>query len=81
MSRTANFCASWALGSSFSDLTGSYRLYRKDTLETIINMIRTTGYAFQMEMLIRAWKANKKIEEEPIVFVDRLYGKSKLGTG
>lgn len=32
-----------------------------------------------MEILIRAWRSNKKIKEEPIVFVDRIYGKSKLG--
>lgn len=32
-SRVANFIASWALGSSFSDLTGSFRLYRKSVLE------------------------------------------------
>ena len=28
-SRVANFVASWTLGSNFSDLTGSYRLYKK----------------------------------------------------
>lgn len=39
----------------------------------------TKGYSFQMEILIRAWRSNKKIKEEPIVFVDRIYGKSKLG--
>jgi dolichol-phosphate mannosyltransferase len=32
-------------------------------------------------MLIRAWKKNKLIVEQPIIFVDRLYGKSKLGAG
>jgi len=44
-------------------------------------MARTTtkGYSFQMEILIRAWKLNKIIVEQPIIFVDRLYGKSKLG--
>ena len=32
-----------------------------------------------MEILIRAWKNKMKIIEQPIIFVDRLYGKSKLG--
>lgn len=37
------------------------------------------GYAFQMEILIRAGKKGCRIEEVPIVFVDRMYGTSKLG--
>jgi dolichol-phosphate mannosyltransferase len=41
--------------------------------------VTTKGYAFQMEILIRAWKAGKVIVEQPIVFVDRIFGKSKLG--
>ena len=32
-----------------------------------------------MEILIKAWKSNRKIVEQPIIFVDRMYGKSKLG--
>lgn len=43
--------------------------------------VTTKGYAFQMEILIRAWKKGKRIVEQPIVFVDRMYGKSKLGPG
>ena len=39
----------------------------------------TKGYAFQMEILVRARRMNLKIEEVPIVFVDRLFGSSKLG--
>ena len=37
------------------------------------------GYAFQMEMLVRARYAGCSVEEVPIVFVDRFYGDSKLG--
>lgn len=32
-----------------------------------------------MEVAVRAQYANMKVEEEPIIFVDRLYGTSKLG--
>ena len=39
----------------------------------------TKGYAFQMEIMVRAKRMEMKIEEVPIVFVDRLFGKSKLG--
>jgi dolichol-phosphate mannosyltransferase len=37
------------------------------------------GYAFQMEMIVRAVYAGCQVEEVPIVFVDRFYGDSKLG--
>ena len=33
-----------------------------------------------MEIIIRAENENLKIKEIPIVFVDRIYGDSKLGT-
>jgi dolichol-phosphate mannosyltransferase len=32
-----------------------------------------------MEVAVRAQYARLHVEEEPIIFVDRLYGKSKLG--
>lgn len=60
-SRVANFIASWALGSNFSDLTGSFRLYKKEVLEELMGTVTTKGYAFQMEILITAWKSNKLI--------------------
>lgn len=37
------------------------------------------GYAFQMEIIVRARQAGYQVGEVPIVFVDRLYGSSKLG--
>jgi hypothetical protein len=38
------------------------------------------GYAFQMEIVVRARLLGYSIAETPIVFVDRLYGHSKLGS-
>ena len=37
-----------------SDLTGSYRLYRKTVLEQVIANVKSKGYAFQMEIIVRA---------------------------
>ena len=45
----------------------------------ILPRVKSKGYAFQMEILVRAHKAGMKIGEVPIVFVDRIYGESKLG--
>ena len=76
----ANFLASFLLNTGgASDLTGSFRLYERDAIEMILPSIKCKGYAFQMEILVRAHKAGLKIGEVPITFVDRIYGESKLG--
>lgn len=76
----ANFLASFLLNTGgASDLTGSFRLYKRDAIELILPSIKCKGYAFQMEILVRAHKTGLKIGEVPITFVDRIYGESKLG--
>jgi len=79
-SRGANFLASFLLNpGTASDLTGSFRLYEREVIEKILPMVQSTGYAFQMEILIRAKKEGMSLGEVPITFVDRIYGESKLG--
>ncbi|GMM36719.1 dolichyl-phosphate beta-D-mannosyltransferase [Saccharomycopsis crataegensis] len=79
VSRGANFLASTVLNPRVSDLTGSFRLYKKPALEKIIAITKSKGYVFQMEMVVRARSLGLTIGEVPISFVDRLYGESKLG--
>ncbi|PGH17791.1 hypothetical protein AJ79_00932 [Helicocarpus griseus UAMH5409] len=78
-SRGANLIADVMLMPGVSDLTGSFRLYRKPVLEKVIRSTESKGYTFQMEMMVRAKAMGFKVEECPITFVDRLYGESKLG--
>lgn len=79
VSRGANFLSQLLLRPNCSDLTGSFRLYKKDHLEKLIAKCVSKGYVFQMEMLVRARQLNYTIGEVPITFVDRVYGQSKLG--
>ncbi|XP_014270883.1 dolichol-phosphate mannosyltransferase subunit 1 isoform X2 [Halyomorpha halys] len=79
VSRGANFLTQLLLRPGASDLTGSFRLYKKDVLEKLISSCISKGYVFQMEMIIRARQFNYTIGEVPITFVDRVYGESKLG--
>lgn len=79
VSRGANFLATLLLRPNVSDLTGSFRLYKKPALENIIASTKSKGYVFQMEMMVRARSFGYTIGEVPISFVDRLYGESKLG--
>jgi dolichol-phosphate mannosyltransferase len=78
-SRGANVLAHTLLWPGVSDLTGSFRLYKKSVLEDVISCCVSKGYVFQMEMIVRASRKGYNIEEVPITFVDRVYGSSKLG--
>lgn len=79
-SRGANTLAQALLDpGNLSDLTGSFRLYRKAPLEILMRDVKSKGYAFQMEIAVRARRMGLTIAEVPIVFVDRVFGKSKLG--
>jgi len=79
ISRTANYVAQVLLRPGASDLTGSFRLYKKDVLERLVNSCVSKGYVFQMEMIVRARQQGLTVGEVPISFVDRVYGESKLG--
>lgn len=79
ISRGANFVAQLLLRPGASDLTGSFRLYKKDVLKKLVQKCISKGYVFQMEMLVRANREQFTVAEVPITFVDRLYGQSKLG--
>ncbi|XP_050719383.1 dolichol-phosphate mannosyltransferase subunit 1-like [Eriocheir sinensis] len=79
ISRGANYVTQILLRPGASDLTGSFRLYRKDVLQKLVKACVSKGYVFQMEMIIRARQFHYTIGEVPISFVDRVYGESKLG--
>merc|ERR1712193_152492 len=79
VSRGANLLTQILLRPGVSDLTGSFRLYKKQVLQTLVDSCVSKGYVFQMEMIVRARQNNFSIGEVPITFVDRFYGESKLG--
>jgi dolichol-phosphate mannosyltransferase len=79
VSRGANLFADTLLRPGVSDLTGSFRLYKKEVLQKVIKSTESKGYTFQMEMMVRAKAMGFTVAEVPISFVDRLYGESKLG--
>ena len=78
-SRGANLLANLLLNPGVSDLTGSYRLFKKSVFEDLLKSVKGRTYVFQMEVIVRAIQKGYKVEEMPIIFVDRLYGESKLG--
>ena len=79
ISRGANLLANLLLSPGVSDLTGSFRLYKKEVLAKVMDVTKSRTYVFQMEIIVRAKAMGFTVVESPIVFVDRLYGTSKLG--
>lgn len=78
-SRGANLLANILLNPGVSDLTGSFRLYKKEVLQNLITKVKGKTYVFQMEVIVRAKQLKYSVAEVPIIFVDRIYGESKLG--
>jgi dolichol-phosphate mannosyltransferase len=79
LSYSANIYARHVTGLQVFDATGGFKCFRRRVLEAIdLSDVRSNGYAFQIEMTVRAWKKGFRIVEIPIVFVDRTEGSSKM---
>ena len=61
------------------DVTSGYRCWRRDTLRRIpLPLLRSDGYAFQVETTWHAHAVGARVVEVPITFVERRQGQSKL---
>lgn len=79
LSYCANIYARRLTGLRIWDLTGGFKCFRRRVLEAIdLDRVRSNGYAFQIEMSVRAWRKGFTLKEIPIVFVDRTEGQSKM---
>jgi dolichol-phosphate mannosyltransferase len=79
ISRGGSAYAKLVLGVGVQDMTGGFKCFRREVLETIdFDSVQARGYAFQVEMTYRAIRAGFKVVEVPIVFRDRQVGSSKM---
>ena len=79
LSYGASFYVKLITGMKVHDPTAGFVCYSRKVLETInLDSIKFIGYAFQIEMKFRAHLQNYRIEEVPIIFTDRIRGKSKM---
>ncbi|MDL5510961.1 polyprenol monophosphomannose synthase [Arenibacter sp. M-2] len=79
LSYGASFYVKLITGMKVDDPTAGFVCYRRKVLETInLDSIKFIGYAFQIEMKFRAHLQKYKIQEVPIIFTDRIRGKSKM---
>jgi dolichol-phosphate mannosyltransferase len=79
LSSFANLYTRFITGMPVHDATGGFKCFRREVLEAIdLDKVKSNGYAFQIEMSFKAWKKGFKLKEIPIIFVDRVKGKSKM---
>ena len=82
MSYFASRYVQFITGLPVHDATAGFKCYQRRVLERInLDKIRFIGYAFQIEMKFKAWKAGFQITEVPIIFTDRTLGQSKISKG
>lgn len=79
ISRAGSLFARVVLGLPFNDLTGGFKAWRRDVLNSVLEQVaHASGYGFQIETTWRAHRQGARIVELPIVFRDRVLGTSKM---
>jgi len=79
LSYFANIYSRTITGIPVKDCTGGYKCFKRSVLQSInLEKIKSNGYSFQIEMNYKAWKNGFRILEIPIIFVDRIFGHSKM---
>jgi dolichol-phosphate mannosyltransferase len=79
LSRGGNLYSRLALGVKIKDITGGYRAYRRQVLETLqLDGVESAGYCFQVDLAWRTIEAGFIVREVPITFAEREIGESKM---
>lgn len=79
LSRGGSIYSRVILNAGIRDLTSGYKAFTRHALEIIdLRRVRSNGYSFQIEMTYRALQRGLRVDEVPIVFVDRRAGESKM---
>lgn len=79
ISRGASIYVNLVLWLGVSDGTAGFVAYKRGVLDAIdLDSVEFIGYAFQIEMKLRAKRKGFKIVEVPIIFRDRVLGTSKM---
>jgi dolichol-phosphate mannosyltransferase len=79
ISQGGSLYARGILGVGIKDLTGGFKCFHRRVLEQIgLEQVVTVGYGFQIELTWRALQKGFTVVEIPILFTDRILGKSKM---
>lgn len=79
ISRAGTLFARVVLLMPLHDLTGGFKAWRRDLLEAIrLRDASASGYGFQIETTWWAYRRRARIVEIPIIFRERVAGRSKM---
>jgi dolichol-phosphate mannosyltransferase len=79
VSRGGSWYARTLLRVPVRDLTGGFKCFRREVLESIdLSGVYSDGYGFQIELTYRTLRAGFRVKEVPIVFRARRAGSSKM---
>jgi len=79
LSGCGNFYARTILSGKLHDITGGFRMWRREALEKIpLDRVKANGYMFQVEMAYISQLLHFRMVEVPIYFAERVTGKSKI---
>jgi dolichol-phosphate mannosyltransferase len=79
LSYCANLYARFITGLPIKDTTAGFKCIHRRVLEALdLDRISSNGYAFQIEIHFRAWKAGFQLKEVSIIFREREEGVSKM---
>ena len=79
LSKSGTRYAKFALGIDLNDLTGGFRIYSAELLNSLnLKDMDATGYCFQIEMAMAADLDGATATQVPITFVERINGVSKM---
>ena len=82
MSFFASAYVRFILGIKIFDTTAGFVCYTRKVLERMnLDDVRMKGYGFQIEMKYTAYRLGFKLQEVPIIFVNRQKGTSKMSSG
>jgi dolichol-phosphate mannosyltransferase len=82
ISRAGTLFARTVLLLPYRDLTGGFKAWRRELLEAIrLREADASGYGFQVETTWWAHRRGAKIVQVPIIFRERVAGRSKMSRG
>lgn len=82
MSYYASKYVRMVLGLKVKDTTAGFVCYSRKVLEAIdLDQVKMHGYGFQIEMKYSAWRLKFRLQEVPIIFINRQKGTSKMSGG
>lgn len=81
ISRGGNWYARTLLRLPYQDLTGGFTGWRREVIEKIgMDTLKSRGYAYQVELKLRAHRMGVRLAEVPIFFENRKLGRSKMSS-